>query len=137
MKNWWLALVALAGCVSTESELDATGTFSTQLTYGGGNCFKTGSEQFTIFVAKNGYGGYDMTQSAVGQTINGNVFCGSDSCDVMFFKSWQNNNDESLHLDGTLVLDGDTNQITGNGKYSVFGLGVDCDQTVTFAGTRQ
>ena len=137
MKTWWLAAVLLSGCVSAESELDASGTFATQLTYGGGNCFKTGSEPFTIFVTKNGYGGYDMTQSAIGQNINGNVWCGSDSCDVMFYKSWQNNNNESLNLDGTLVLDGDTNKITGTGKYSMFGIGTDCDQTVTFAGARQ
>lgn len=135
MKTWWFALV-LAGCVadSDKPDLDASGTVQAQMTYGGGNCAKSGSEAFTIYLAKNGYGSYDITQGAIGQSIGGNVVCGPVYCRIDFFKSWQNNDNDSLHLDGTLTLDGNDMSIKGNGKYSVFGLGTDCEQTVMYQG---
>jgi hypothetical protein len=139
MKNGWLALVVIAGCATNSGpELDATGTVQTQLTYGGGNCAKTGSEPFVMFLAKNAYGSYDMTQTAVGQDINGNVVCGSVYCEIMFWKSWQNNNNDSMNLEGTLTLDGNDMSIKGSGKYSLFGgLTGSCEQVVTYKGALQ
>jgi hypothetical protein len=140
MKNWWLALVVVAGCAAeNKPDLDATGTVQAQMTYGGGNCAKTGSEPFVMFLAKQDqYGSYTITQSAVGQEIGGNVVCGSVYCEIMFFKSWDNNNYDSFHVDGTLTLDGNDMSITGNGTYSVFGSATgSCEQVVTYAGTLQ
>jgi hypothetical protein len=79
-----------------------------------------------------------MTQTAVGQDINGNVICGSVYCEIQFWKTWQNNNNDSLTLEGTLTLDGNDMSIKGSGTYSVFGGSVgSCDQVVTFAGALQ
>jgi hypothetical protein len=138
MKLGWIAVVVLAGCVGVGggSDMDATGTAQMQLTYTGGNCAKAGSEPFVLFFAKNGYGSYDITQAAIGQTISGSVFCGSRSCDVTFFKTWSNNANDSLSLDGMLTIDDDM-VIDGSGKYSMFGFGVDCEHFVTFAGALQ
>jgi hypothetical protein len=138
MKNWWIAAVVLAGCAGEPKEdLDATGTVQTTLTYGGGNCAKSGTEPFVIFLAKQDSWNYTITQSAVGQSINGNVVCGSVYCEIDFFKTWQNNNQDSLSLDGNLTLDGNDMSIKGNGKYSVFGSGTSCEQVVTYAGVLQ
>jgi hypothetical protein len=138
MKNWWLALVTLAGCARDPGpEIDATGTVQTQLTYGGGNCAKTGSEPFVMFLAKQDAWNYTITQSAVGQSIGGNVVCGSVYCEIDFFKTWDNNNYDSFHLDGTLTLDGNDMSITGTGKYSVFGSSGSCEQVVTYKGALQ
>jgi hypothetical protein len=137
MKNWWL-VVALAGCVSSSDkpDLDATGTVQTTMTYGGGNCAKSGSEPFVMYLAKQDQWNYTITQSAVGQSINGNVVCGSVYCEIDFFKTWDNNNYDSFHLDGNLTLDGNDMSIKGNGKYSVFGgSSGSCEQVVTYAGT--
>ncbi len=139
MNRWWLALVVVAGCAAEDKpDIDATGTVQTQLTYGGGNCAKSGTEPFVMYLAKNGYGSYDMTTSAVGQDINGNVVCGSVYCEIQFWKTWNNNNNDSLTLEGTLTLDGNDMSITGSGKYSVYGGFVgSCEQVVTFAGALQ
>jgi hypothetical protein len=137
MKNWWIAAVVLAGCASEPKEnLDATGTVQTTMTYGGGNCAKSGAEPFVMFLAKQDQWNYTITQSAVGQSINGNVVCGSVYCEIDFFKSWENNNNDSLHLDGNLTLDGNDMSIKGNGKYSVFGT-TSCEQVVTYSGVLQ
>jgi hypothetical protein len=42
-----------------------------------------------------------------------------------------------MTLEGVLTLDGDTMQITGNGKYSVSGSATSCEQMVTYAGALQ
>jgi hypothetical protein len=127
----------LAGCATNKGDIDATGTVSTQLTWGGGNCAKSGSEAFTIFLVKNGYGSYDMTTSAIGQDITGSVICGPEYCEIRFHKSWFNNANDLLSLDGTLTLKGEDMTITGTGKYEVFGAGADCEQVATFKGSLQ
>ena len=124
----------VVGCATNDKpDIDPTGTVFTTLTWGGGNCAKTGTEPFKIFIARSA-SSYEMTTDAVGQTIHGNVFCGPEYCEIQFFKSWENNNNDLLHLDGTLTLDGDTNEITGTGKYDVLG---DCEQVVSFKGALQ
>ena len=134
-KAWWLAVAICAGCATNDkADIDATGTVSTTLTWGGGNCAKTGAEPFTMFLAKNAYGSYDMTTNAVGQNINGTVVCGGYYCEIHFSKDWQNNNNDLLSLDGTLTLEGETNKITGSGTYKDLG---NCDQQATFAGALQ
>lgn len=139
MNRWWLALVVVAGCATeNKPDIDATGTVQTQLTYGGGNCAKSGSEPFVMYLAKDAYGGYDMTTSAVGQDINGNVTCGPVYCEIQFWKTWNNNNSDSLTLEGLLTLDGNNMSITGSGKYSVYGgFTGSCEQVVTYAGALQ
>jgi hypothetical protein len=131
-KTWWLAVAICAGCATNDKpDIDATGTVNASLTYGGGNCAKTGSEPFKLHLQKNGYASYDITQDAVGQHISGDVVCGGYYCEIHFFKDWQNNNNDLLSLDGTLTLEGETNKISGNGTYKALG---DCEQQVTFAG---
>ena len=141
MKTWWLAalLVGFAACASNDKpDIDATGTIAGQMTWGGGNCQKTGSEAFTIYLAKNtATNSYTITTNTVDAQIGGDVLCGPEYCQIMFFKQWTGANQESLSLDGTLTLDGDTNAITGNGKYDSFDLNGSCEQQVTYAGTLQ
>src|SRR5262245_61657924 len=100
-KARWLAVVICAGCATNDKpDIDATGTVSLMMTYGGGNCAKTGKEPFMMFLAKRGeFEGYDITQTAVGQNINGNVVCGSEYCSIDFFKTWTNNSNDSFSLD--------------------------------------
>ena len=43
MKNRWLLALVLVGCATNDKpDIDPTGTVSTTLTWGGGNCAKTG-----------------------------------------------------------------------------------------------
>jgi hypothetical protein len=137
MKAWWLALV-LVGCASNNKEdIDATGTVAAQMTWGGGNCQKSGKEAFTIFLGRNAYGSYDITHTSTISDINGNVTCGPEYCEIQFWQQWTGMNYEYMTLEGVLTLDGDTMQITGNGKYSVSGSGTSCEQMVTYAGALQ
>ena len=134
-KTWWLALVVCVGCATEDrADIDASGTVATTMMWGGGNCAKSGSEPFTMFLARTSYGSYDMTTSAVGQSISGNVNCGGYYCEIQFFKNWENNTNDLLSLDATLTLEGETNKITGNGTYKSLG---DCEQQVTFSGALQ
>jgi hypothetical protein len=139
MKRVCLALVVLVGCVSSndQPDLDPTGTISTQMTWGGGSCRKTGTVPFMLHLAKNAYGSYDMTQNMPGAFVGGNVRCGSASCEIDFFIQWQGENYESYQQDGLLMLDGDTMQVTGNGKYSMSNPGTSCEQLIGYAGTLQ
>ncbi|HEX5059611.1 MAG TPA: hypothetical protein VFV99_09640 [Kofleriaceae bacterium] len=138
MKTWWLAAVLLVGCASNDKpDIDATGTVTGQMTWGGGNCQKSGSEPFTIFIAKIDSFNYNITTNTVGASIGGSVVCGPEYCQIMYFKQWSGANQESLSLDGTLTLDGDTNAITGNGKYDSFDAVGSCEQQVTYTATLQ
>jgi hypothetical protein len=139
MKTWWLAALALAGCASEDKpDIDASGTVSTQMTYGGGNCQKSGNEAFTIYLARNAaYNSYDITQPSPDATVGGDVVCGPVYCQIMIFKQWTDVDYVSYDIQATLTLDGNTNAITGNGTYKAFGSAINCEQQVTFAGSLQ
>lgn len=138
MKTWWFAAALLVGCASEDKpDIDATGTVAGQMMWGGGNCQKSGSEAFMIFIAKIDSYNYNITTNTVGASIGGNVVCGPEYCQIQFFKQWSGANQESLSLDGTLTLDGDTNAITGNGKYNSFDAAGSCEQQVTYTATLQ
>ena len=135
MKDWIVAVVVLSGCVSEDKpELDATGTVQAQLTWGAGNCLKSGTEGLLIQIAKGGFGEYTVTQTNPGVNMSGFVICGSYYCQIDFTRSWEGPSQESLRLTGTLTLD-DNDQVTGTAEYSAFGLSTSCEQTAKITGT--
>ena len=139
MKRVCLALVVVAGCASTNNgpDLDPTGTISAQMTWGGGSCRKSGATPFMLHLAKNTYGSYHMTQNMPGAYVGGNVACDSASCQIDFFIHWSGESYEMFQQDGLLVLDGETMQISGDGKYTMSNTTTNCEQLVAYAGALQ
>jgi hypothetical protein len=74
------AVTLLAGCASDDA-LDPTGTWSTTVTFGAGDCGFTGTLQDIWTVTKSA-NGYAISSSDPNQTLSGTFTCDSDSCEL-------------------------------------------------------
>ncbi|HEY5949749.1 MAG TPA: hypothetical protein VIV40_29845 [Kofleriaceae bacterium] len=136
IKTWWFAAVMLVGC-SGDPDVDATGTVTLEMTYGAGTCQKTGSEPFTLHLAKTDAGSYEIMPSSVGETIGGDVACDAEACQIEVFKQWTDADFTSFEVHASLTLDGNDNSVTGTGTFSSVGTSTSCEQQLTFAGVLQ
>jgi len=131
-----LFLVALVGCMSDKPDIDATGTVQSTLTWGGGNCRKTGTQGYTVSIINNGYGSYDMATTQAGAHINGYVDCGPEYCRITINQSWEEQLGDQYNfytIDATLTLDSH-DKITGSGTYRG---DASCEQQMSFSGVLQ
>ena len=121
-----------SGCLFEDDkpDIDPTGTVQSTLTYGGGNCQKSGSEPFVVSIGEDAFG-YQLTQSKPDVSISGFVNCGPEYCRINVNQHGSGIGAPTLDIELTVDR---ARTVTGTGSCSVFGSGTNCDQTVTVSG---